>query len=204
MYYRENDDRKHESVAIISDNLNHDTVSVYEYQKITLNDLKGHHQLKKIYYITDGAAQHFKNKNKFQNLLHHEEDFKIKAEWHFFATAHGKSRCDGIGANLKRGARRARLQLTGAHKFLTAYDLYNCAQNYSKETKIFYSSKEVYEKNSLELKVRFDKAKAIPGTSKYHAFIPIDEKTLKLKKTSLACNYDLFPNLKKTKNVKKI
>ena len=43
---------------------------------------------------------------------------------------------------------------------------------------IFYSSKEVYEKNSLELKVRFDKAKAIPGTSKYHAFISIDEKTL--------------------------
>ena len=204
VYYRENDDLKHESVAIISDNLNHDTVSVYEYQKIILNYLKGHHQLKKIYYITDGAAQHFKNKNNFQNLLHHEEDFKIKAEWHFFATAHGKSGCDGIGANLKRGARRASLQLTGAHKILTAYDLYNWAQNYSKETKIFYSSKEVYEKNSLELKVRFDKAKAIPGTLKYHAFIPIDEKTLQLKKTSLASNYDLFPKLKKTKNVKKI
>ena len=112
MYYRENDDLKHESVAIISDNLNHDTVSVYEYQKFILNYLKGHHQLKKIYYITDGAAQHFKNKNNFQNLLHHEEDFKIKAEWHVFATAHGKSGCDGIGANLKRGARRASLQLT--------------------------------------------------------------------------------------------
>ena len=76
VYYRENDDLKHESVAIISDNLNHDTVSVYEYQKIILNYLKGYHQLKKIYYITDGAA-HFKNKNNFQNLLHHEEDFKI-------------------------------------------------------------------------------------------------------------------------------
>ena len=84
MYYRENDDLKHESVAIISDNLNHDTVSVYEYQKNILNYLKGHHRLKKIYYITGGAAQHFKNKNNFQNLLHHEKDFKIKAEWHFF------------------------------------------------------------------------------------------------------------------------
>ena len=71
-----------------------------------------------------------------------------------------------MGANLKRGARRASLQLTGAHKILTAYDLYNQSQNYSKETKIFYSSKEVYEKNSLELKNRFDKAKAIPGTLK--------------------------------------
>ena len=49
----------------------------------------------------------------------------------------------------------------------------------------------------MELKVRFDKAKAIPGTLKYHGFIPIDEKTLQLK-TSLASNYDLFPKLKKT------
>ena len=104
---------------------------------------------------------------------------------------------------MERGARRASLQLP-AHKILTAYDLYNWAQNYSKATKIFYSSKEVYEKNSLQLKVRFDKAKAIPGTSKYHTFIPIDEKTLQLQKTSLASNYDLFPKLKKAKNVKKI
>ena len=47
MYYRENDDLKHGSIAIISDNLNHDTVSVYEYQKIILNYMKGHRQLKK-------------------------------------------------------------------------------------------------------------------------------------------------------------
>ncbi|KAJ8943495.1 hypothetical protein NQ318_016275 [Aromia moschata] len=31
------------------------------------------------------------------NLLYHEEDFGIKAEWNFFATAHGKGACDGIG-----------------------------------------------------------------------------------------------------------
>ena len=65
-------------------------------------------------------------------------------------------------------------------------------------------AKNFCEKNSFELKVRFDKPKAIPGTLKYHTSIPIEEKTLQLKKTSLASNYDLFPKLKKTKNIKKI
>ena len=55
----------------------------------------------------------------------------------------------------------------------------------------------------MELKVRFDKAKAIPGTLKYHAFIPIDKKTLQLKETSLPSNYDLFPKLKKTEMLKR-
>ncbi|ESO09020.1 hypothetical protein HELRODRAFT_168952 [Helobdella robusta] len=30
------------------------------------------------------------------------EDFGLKAEWHFFATSHGKSPCDGIGGTTKR------------------------------------------------------------------------------------------------------
>ena len=40
------------------------------------------------------------------NLIHHEEDFGIKADWSFYATAHGKSTSDVIGALLKRKAAR--------------------------------------------------------------------------------------------------
>lgn len=39
----------------------------------------------------------------------HEEDFELKTEWYFHSTSHGKSVYDGIGAILKRGARRASL-----------------------------------------------------------------------------------------------
>jgi hypothetical protein len=109
-----------------------------------------------------------------QNLLFHEKDFEIVAEWHFYATAHGKGACDGIGTNLKRGAKRASLQLSSKNRILTAESLYEWAKNYCKETEVFYSSKDNYDKSVLELKPRLDTAKAIPGTLQYHAFIPLN------------------------------
>ena len=42
-------------------------------------------ELRKVIYFTDGAAQHFKNKRNFQNLLHHYDDFAVDAEWHLGA-----------------------------------------------------------------------------------------------------------------------
>eukprot|EP00731_Ephydatia_muelleri_P014605 Em0008g325a len=45
---------------------------------------------KRIIYMSDGCAGQYKNCYNFTNLCHHEEDFGIPAEWHFFATSHGK------------------------------------------------------------------------------------------------------------------
>lgn len=49
----------------------------------------------KIIYFSDGRAAMYKNCKNFLNLCHHEEDFKIKAEWNFFTTSHSKGPCDG-------------------------------------------------------------------------------------------------------------
>ena len=200
MYYKQIDELKHVSIAVISDNLNHDTIAVYEYKKIVISSFKTNFAVKKVHYFTDGAGQHFKNKSNFQNLFFHKKDFGVTAEWHFYATAHGKGACDGIGANLKRGAKRASLQVTSSNHILTPEELYNWAKDYCKETKVFYSSKESYEETVLKLKPRLDKAKSIPGTLQYHAIILIDESTLKLKKTSLSSEYKIFP--KKTAKTK--
>ena len=35
------------------------------------------------------------------NLCYHKEDFWVQAEWHFYATSHGKGPCDGIGGTVK-------------------------------------------------------------------------------------------------------
>ena len=70
--------------------------------------------------------------------------------------------------------------------------MYNWAKDYCKETKVFYSSKESYEETVLKLKPRLNKTKSIPGTLQYHAIIPIDESTLKLKKTYLSSEYKIF------------
>jgi len=44
------------------------------------------------------------------NLCHHKSDFGMDAEWHFFATSHGKGPCDGLGGTIKRLAARASLR----------------------------------------------------------------------------------------------
>lgn len=66
----------------------------------------------RIYYFSDGPAAQYKNYKNFANIDYHEDDFGIPAEWHFFATSHGKSPCDGVGGTVKRIAARASLQAT--------------------------------------------------------------------------------------------
>ena len=90
VYYRENNEVKHYCLLGISDYLKHDLVSVYMFQEKIIEHLKEKFTcIEKIYYFSDGAPQQFKNKKNFANLYHHRSDFQIKAEWHFFATAHG-------------------------------------------------------------------------------------------------------------------
>ncbi|KAJ8667533.1 hypothetical protein QAD02_009196 [Eretmocerus hayati] len=129
IYYVENGELKHRSLAIISDNLAHDTYSVYQYQKIIIEYWKKNFEVvTKIFYVTGGASQHFKNKSNFANLVAHEKDFGVVAEWHFHATAHGKGACDGIGANLKIGAKQASLQCSSQHYMLTPQSLFEWAK----------------------------------------------------------------------------
>jgi len=77
-----------------------------------------------VYYFSDGCAGQYKNLKNFSNLCHHEEDFQLQAEWHFFATSHGKSACDSIGDTVKRLAARASLQRPFTNQILTPHDLY--------------------------------------------------------------------------------
>ena len=37
----------------------------------------------KIYYLTDGAASQYKNFKNMINLVYHQDDFGIQAEWNF-------------------------------------------------------------------------------------------------------------------------
>ena len=42
-------------------------------------------------YFSDGFPAQYKNYKNFTNLLMHKKVFGMKAEWHFFATSHGKN-----------------------------------------------------------------------------------------------------------------
>ena len=59
-------------------------------------------ELSTIYYYSDGCAGQYKNRSNFINLYYHKMDFDVECEWHFFATSHEKSACDGIGGVVKK------------------------------------------------------------------------------------------------------
>lgn len=161
----------------ISDHLKHNTVAVHMFQGLFIKFIEKNHDtypaMNKIFYFTDGSAAQYKNKKNFMNLCYHEQDFGIKAEWHFFATAHGKGPSDGLGGTIKREARKASLRGT---KISSAEELFAWANNWSETRmlKIKYCNIKTMEIDDHEkfLLNRFSNLKSVEGTHKYHCIIP--------------------------------
>ena len=65
------------------------------------------------------------------------------------------------------------------------------------ETEIFFCSKMDYEKTDVALRSRFEEAKTIPGTQKYHSYVPTTEITIILRQFSLSLETIAFPKNKK-------
>jgi len=119
------------SLCIVSNGLKHDTVAVHKFQEKVIQHIKDNlPHIRKIFYFSDGAAAQYKNFKNFANLSFHHEEFGIAAEWHFFATSHGKSPCDGVGGTVKREVARASLQATTSGFLLTPDDLYQWCQQH--------------------------------------------------------------------------
>ena len=104
LYYL-NPERKEISIAsfsCINDYQTHNTITVYAFLKTFINDnIKTRYSfLKSIGYSCDGSPARYINYKNFINLLMPKKDFGMKAEWHFFATSHGKKACDEDGGQL--------------------------------------------------------------------------------------------------------
>ena len=127
-YYRESGKLEHISYVVISDCLHHDTIDVHLFQRNLVQFLQEKFlSVDKILYFSDGSAAQYKNRKNFVNLCHHKEDFGIQAEWHFYATSHGKGPCDGIGVTVKRLAAKASLQRACHSQFMTPSQLFDWA-----------------------------------------------------------------------------
>lgn len=174
-YYRDfNGDN---SWIAISNYLTYNTVSVHKFQETCIKYINENPEtypaITKIYYFTDGSAAQYKNKKNFMNLCHHYEDFNLHAEWHFFATAHGKGPSDGLGGTLKREARKASLR---GDKISTAEELYEWADAWSKQKehsiKFCYITAAEIEDHHRILETRFSNIKTIDGTQRLHCYKP--------------------------------
>ena len=172
---------QHKSFCFISDCTKHSTAMVYSFLKILIPSLKeSNPSLKELIYFTDGCAGQYKNRFNFINLLYHESDFGIKAQWNFFATSHGKNACDGIGGTLKRSVSRASLQRPYTDQILTAKDFFEYCQEYIQSVKCFFTGNEEINSVSTSLESRFNHALTIPGTQKHHHFAPIGNGRLEI------------------------
>ena len=110
------------------------------------------------------AVQEQKN---FANLCCHDQDFGMLAEWHFFATSHGKGPCDGVGGTVKRLAARASLQRPYKDQILTPHQLFEFGSAAIPTVNFHFTSTSVedHERESTFLEKRFELKRTIAGTS---------------------------------------
>lgn len=185
VYYKKDGKLEHLNFAAISDTKDHKNETVYAFLRKLVEYLcEKIDNLKHIYYLSDGAASQYKNRKNVFNLRCHFEDFGVTAEWHFFATSHGKGPCDGVAGAMKRLARRESLQ----GKFITTpKQFYEWALNKFKDSiKIVYVSKEDIAAVVQSHKERFSDAPEVQGISEAHAVIPQTKEVILLKEYSFA------------------
>lgn len=170
------------SYIFISDVQSQNTSTVFVFQKKLIPLLKAKYpQLEKVNYLSDGCAGQFKNRQNFKNICMHEKDFGVKCTWHFCPSSHGKGPCDGKGGCLKRLAMAASIR--GEYTIDSALAFYNwtqsteAAHHFKGDWNFVYVSKEECESAEKEFNEmdRFKDLRSIPGTQKFHEFIPYDE-----------------------------
>ena len=182
MYFKcpETNELSHSSYACISDHMVHDTNTVYCFLSVLINNqIKVSHPfIEKIYYFSDGCAAQYKNYKNFTNLLMHKIDFDLEAEWHFFATSHGKNACDGVGGTIKRLAARTSLQRCMGDQILDPKQLFDFAQKQVPGVTSLFVEKSEVVKAAEFLAPRFENAQRFKGTRKNHQFVPHENNIL--------------------------
>lgn len=162
--------------VIASDNTDHskDTVVTYLYKMLK----KLPKNIKTLKVWSDGPRQQFKNKYIASIIKPLEEKFGIKIIWNYFATAHGKSFIDGLGAVVKKKVKSLVLRresiVNSAADFVEAFN-----KNPSVVNLIEMTSDDIHEIN-IELKAFdiFDNAKAVTKISTFHQLQVVNGKVL--------------------------
>lgn len=181
IYYRDNETIKHENYVIISEKVTHDSSSVHLFNfKLVefLKDKLGVNNIKTIFYFSDGAASQYKNKYNFLNLIYHQSDFNIDAEWNFFATSHGKGACDGVGGTVKRHAYRTSVQRDNDHHIISAKSLFEWAKSFFKNINFGFCSQDEHDSHETRYKSRHDQAITIKNTRQFHFFKSVNKNSL--------------------------
>jgi len=168
VYYKENNELKNQSYAVISDDLRHEKGSIYIFNKEILKAIteKLGKQVNTVHYWTDGVWSQFKNRFNLTSILYHPYDFKCEATWNFFETAHGKGAVDGVGGAVKRAVWRAILQNRAVVN--SAQEFSVVANDECKKVEVIFVPKEEIDQIEEKLCKRWEVAVPIPQTPSIH------------------------------------
>ena len=171
IHIREGDTVKIDSLCCLSNDLAHDTSFVWALQREVCNYIKSNYpQVKKIEYFSDGCGGQYTNFKNFLNLAYHLEDFGLIAIWIFFASCHGKSNCDGVGAATKRKLRNQSLTVGPQDAILSSQSAYNFLINAMPSVTFFHIDKESIQDDKKKHEQRYTRAKTVNGTRSFHHF----------------------------------
>ena len=96
---------------LCSDDLTHDKNIIFFYNSYIINDLKSKGLIfDMVHYWFDRPSSQFKNQYNFTNLLLHQKDHGMPADWNFFATSYGKGENYSAGGDVKNAVYRKVLQ----------------------------------------------------------------------------------------------
>ena len=173
----------------ISDHKTHDTIMVYSflkhfYKHYITNKFPFLHRL----YFSDGSVAQYKNFKILTNLIFHQIDLHIQAEWNFFLP-HCMERmlATQLVALSKKPAVHANLQYPFSNQILTPKQLFNFAEANADGITSFFLSPEEAVGNNKFLQLRFATSSTFKGTQNNQQFIPnASSLSLTIKKTSFA------------------
>ena len=137
VYYQCDGTVQHESFCGFSEDRLHDVAPMILGVSRLLRMVAAKMHISTITYFTDGAPQHFKNRLVLWFTLHHSELFGMPATWHYHASHHGKSACDGVGAVMKRSLRHYSLK-KGSSPIQSVEEVMVWAANHPMKTRVFH------------------------------------------------------------------
>ena len=173
--------------------MTYNTITVYAFLKTLINDhIKTRYPfLKSISYFSDGSPPQYENYKNFANLLMHKKDSGMNAEWHFFASSHGKNVCDLVGGTIKRLVARASLMRAIHNQILNSHQLYDFAKSEIPGITCFVVDKQQVDVVSKFLTSRYQNARQFRGSRKKHQFIPNDDNILMSRLSGVVFQYQI-------------
>ena len=180
-----------ESLIILSNDLTHNSGTVYVFTEQLLLHIKnnpGPCPIKVLHRFSDNCAAQYKSKLAFDHLIKLEEKHGIQIIYHYTESGHGKGPSDGLGAAIKKKLER---MILGGKVINNAYQTYLALvqnQNENLNQKIIYIPDKKLQ-NSIPSKSKL--SKTIKGTQSFHMVYQLRPRSGVLVCDDLSCSCDI-------------